>query len=220
MHLLYARFFTKAVRDLGLIDFDEPFLRLFNQGTVLSGHMKMSKSRGNVIAPDDYVKNLGADVVRLYLSVHGPVGGRRRLERLRHQRRRPLGEPPLGPLPEAHRRAPRKRSRLRPGHHPQDAPDHPLCHRGAGALQVQHRHRRHDGTDQRDVARIRRRQCLARRMEQGGRVAAPAARADGPAPLRGGCGSTRVTRTASTTTPCRSGTRRSPPSRRQRSSCR
>ena len=75
MHLLYARFFTKVIRDLGLIDFGEPFLRLFNQGTVLSGHMKMSKSRGNVIAPDDYVQDLGADVVRLYLMFMGPWEG-------------------------------------------------------------------------------------------------------------------------------------------------
>ena len=75
MHLLYARFFTKAMRDLGVVHFDEPFLRLFNQGTVLSGHAKMSKSRGNVIAPDDYVAELGADVVRLYLMFMGPWEG-------------------------------------------------------------------------------------------------------------------------------------------------
>ncbi len=75
MHLLYARFFTKVIRDLGLIDFGEPFLRLFNQGTVLSNHMKMSKSRGNVIAPDDYVQEVGADVVRLYLMFMGPWEG-------------------------------------------------------------------------------------------------------------------------------------------------
>ncbi len=75
MHLLYARFFTKALRDLGLIDFGEPFLRLFNQGTVLSNHAKMSKSRGNVIAPDDYVQVVGADVVRLYLMFMGPWEG-------------------------------------------------------------------------------------------------------------------------------------------------
>ena len=55
MHLFYARFFTKAIRDIGLIDFDEPFLRLFNQGTIISQHMKMSKSRGNVVNPDAYV---------------------------------------------------------------------------------------------------------------------------------------------------------------------
>ena len=72
MHLLYARFFTKAMRDIGVIDFGEPFLRLFNQGVILSDHAKMSKSRGNVIAPDDYVVELGADVVRLYLMFLGP----------------------------------------------------------------------------------------------------------------------------------------------------
>jgi leucyl-tRNA synthetase len=75
MHLLYSRFFTKAIRDLGLIDFGEPFLRLFNQGTVLSDHQKMSKSRGNVVAPDIYVSELGADVVRLYLMFMGPWEG-------------------------------------------------------------------------------------------------------------------------------------------------
>jgi leucyl-tRNA synthetase len=75
MHLLYARFFTKVVRDLGLIDYGEPFQRLFNQGTILAGHMKMSKSRGNVVAPDDYVEEVGADVVRLYLMFIGPWEG-------------------------------------------------------------------------------------------------------------------------------------------------
>ena len=75
MHLLYARFFTKVIRDLGLVDFGEPFLRLFNQGAVLSNHTKMSKSRGNVIAPDDYVQEVGADVVRLYLMFMGPWEG-------------------------------------------------------------------------------------------------------------------------------------------------
>ena len=75
MHLLYARFFTKALRDLGLVKFGEPFLRLFNQGTILSEHTKMSKSRGNVIAPDEYVEELGADVVRLYLMFIGPWEG-------------------------------------------------------------------------------------------------------------------------------------------------
>ncbi len=72
MHLLYARFFVKALRDLGLVDFDEPFQRLFNQGTIIHQHQKMSKSRGNVIAPDDYVDELGADVVRCYLMFLGP----------------------------------------------------------------------------------------------------------------------------------------------------
>jgi len=72
MHLLYARFFTKVLRDLGLVDFGEPFTRLFNQGTIIAGHQKMSKSRGNVVTPDPYVEELGADVVRLYLMFVGP----------------------------------------------------------------------------------------------------------------------------------------------------
>ena len=72
MHLLYARFFTKALRDLGLIEFDEPFIRLFNQGHIIAEHQKMSKSRGNVIAPDEYVEREGADAVRCYLMFLGP----------------------------------------------------------------------------------------------------------------------------------------------------
>ena len=73
MHLLYARFFTKGLRDLGLLDFDEPFVRLFNQGIILgSDHEKMSKSRGNVIAPDEYVDDFGADIVRCFLMFLGP----------------------------------------------------------------------------------------------------------------------------------------------------
>ena len=72
MHLLYARFFTRALRDLGLVDFDEPFVRLFSQGHIIAGQQKMSKSRGNVIAPDDYVAIVGADVVRCYLMFLGP----------------------------------------------------------------------------------------------------------------------------------------------------
>jgi leucyl-tRNA synthetase len=72
MHLLYARFFTKAARDLGVVEFDEPFLRLFNQGTIIAGKAKMSKSRGNVVAPDEYVARQGADAVRLYLMFIGP----------------------------------------------------------------------------------------------------------------------------------------------------
>jgi len=55
MHLFYARFFTKAIRDMGLIDFSEPFTKLFNQGTIIADHQKMSKSRGNVVNPDNYV---------------------------------------------------------------------------------------------------------------------------------------------------------------------
>jgi len=72
MHLLYARFFIKALRDMGLVDFDEPFTRLFNQGIIIAERQKMSKSRGNVITPDKYVSELGADTVRAYLMFIGP----------------------------------------------------------------------------------------------------------------------------------------------------
>jgi leucyl-tRNA synthetase len=68
MHLLYTRFFTKAMRDMGTVEFDEPMTALFNQGIILGeDREKMSKSRGNVIAPDDLVQEYGADVVRGYL---------------------------------------------------------------------------------------------------------------------------------------------------------
>jgi leucyl-tRNA synthetase len=72
MHLLYARFFIKAIRDMGLVDFGEPFTRLFNQGVIVAEKQKMSKSRGNVVTPDAYVSELGADAVRAYLMFIGP----------------------------------------------------------------------------------------------------------------------------------------------------
>ncbi|MBN1316494.1 MAG: class I tRNA ligase family protein [Anaerolineales bacterium] len=68
MHLIYTRFFTKTMRDMGLVDFNEPMTRLFNQGMVLGeDHEKMSKSRGNVVAPDELVRAYGADTVRTFL---------------------------------------------------------------------------------------------------------------------------------------------------------
>jgi leucyl-tRNA synthetase len=73
MHLLYTRFFTKACRDIGIVDHDEPMLRLFNQGIILGeDNEKMSKSRGNVVNPDEYVRTMGADTTRAYLMFIGP----------------------------------------------------------------------------------------------------------------------------------------------------
>jgi leucyl-tRNA synthetase len=68
MHLLYARFLTKALRDMGYVNFDEPFKRLVHQGVILGPDgTRMSKSKGNVISPDEYVEKYGADTFRLYL---------------------------------------------------------------------------------------------------------------------------------------------------------
>jgi leucyl-tRNA synthetase len=73
MHLLYTRFFTKVMRDLGLVDFDEPMLRLFNQGIILGEDAeKMSKSRGNVVNPQEFVDRYGSDALRCFLMFIGP----------------------------------------------------------------------------------------------------------------------------------------------------
>jgi leucyl-tRNA synthetase len=73
MHLLYAREWTKMMRDIGLVDQSEPFKRLFNQGQILGlDGERMSKSRGNTVDPDDLVAKFGADTVRLFLMFMGP----------------------------------------------------------------------------------------------------------------------------------------------------
>ena len=72
LHLLYMRFVCKALRDLGYLWFDEPIKHLRNQGTIVFKGRKMSKSRGNVQAPDEYVRRYGADTVRLFVMFMGP----------------------------------------------------------------------------------------------------------------------------------------------------
>jgi leucyl-tRNA synthetase len=73
LHLLYARFFTKALHDLGHLDFTEPFTRLKSQGMVVAGGAKMSKSRGNVIEPREVVAEFGADTLRATMLFAGPI---------------------------------------------------------------------------------------------------------------------------------------------------
>lgn len=72
LHLLYSRFITKVFYDLGLVDFDEPFERLFTQGMIVKDGAKMSKSKGNVVSPDNLIAKYGADTVRLYTLFIGP----------------------------------------------------------------------------------------------------------------------------------------------------
>tara|TARA_B110000467_G_C18298652_1_gene469774 strand:+ start:1 stop:930 length:930 start_codon:yes stop_codon:yes gene_type:complete len=72
MHLLYARFITKALRDFGYLDFGEPFKRLIHQGTITKDGAKMSKSKGNTVSPDKFIERYGSDTFRAYLMFMGP----------------------------------------------------------------------------------------------------------------------------------------------------
>ncbi len=73
LHLLYSRFFTKVLRDAGLLDFDEPFTRLLTQGMVIKDGSKMSKSKGNVVSPEEIIGKYGADTARLFILFAAPV---------------------------------------------------------------------------------------------------------------------------------------------------
>jgi leucyl-tRNA synthetase len=114
LHLMYARFFVKALADMGLLGFQEPFARLFTQGMITRHGAKMSKSKGNVVAPDEMIERFGADAVRLYILFMGPAeqdaewqdsgieGTSRFLTRLwrlvSEAAARPAGEPGESPL--------------------------------------------------------------------------------------------------------------------------
>ena len=99
MHLLYARFFTMALHDMGYVDFEEPFTSLVHQGVILGPDgQRMSKSRGNVVSPDDYIQKYGSDVFRTYLGFGFSYIEGGSLERRRHQ-----GGPPVFGARRTHR---------------------------------------------------------------------------------------------------------------------
>lgn len=75
LHLMYSRFVTKVLNDLSRVDFDEPFSKFFAHGLMIKNGAKMSKSRGNVVNPDDYIEKFGADTLRMYSMFLGPMDG-------------------------------------------------------------------------------------------------------------------------------------------------
>ena len=95
LHLLYSRFFTKVLYDAGLVGFKEPFKRLFTQGMIYKDGAKMSKSKGNVVAPDELIAPLRRRRAAPLRAVHGPARGRRRVDRRRHRRLLPLPAAPV-----------------------------------------------------------------------------------------------------------------------------
>jgi hypothetical protein len=95
LHLLYARFFHKLLRDEGLVTSDEPFRRLLTQGMVLKDGTKMSKSRGNTVDPQELIDRYGADTVRLFSMFRCSSRAEPGMVRLRCRGRQPLPETPL-----------------------------------------------------------------------------------------------------------------------------
>jgi leucyl-tRNA synthetase len=117
LHLLYSRFFTRVLRDVGLVNFDEPFKRLLTQGMVLRQGAVMSKSKGNVVDPDDMLAKYGADALRLYVMFVAPP--EKEVERRRARGQLPLSAPRVaagGSLGRNDRRGRDPSVRRRPGH--------------------------------------------------------------------------------------------------------
>ncbi|MEI2720056.1 MAG: class I tRNA ligase family protein [Gemmatimonadales bacterium] len=96
LHLLYSRFITMVLHDAGMLDFEEPFRKFRAHGLIVKDGAKMSKSRGNVVVPDQYIDKWGADTFRTYLMFLGPFQEGRRLPRCGHLRTAPLPRQGLG----------------------------------------------------------------------------------------------------------------------------
>jgi leucyl-tRNA synthetase len=154
LHLLYARFFVKALADLGHLDVQEPFAKLFTQGMITKDGAKMSKSRGNVVSPQDIVARYGADTAARTSSSSGPLT-RTRTGRIRTSRASSAACSDCGRSPPRRPTAPaRAPSRPRAGGRgPQAGPQGALGDRGghprhARPLRVQHRDRQGHGARQ------------------------------------------------------------------------
>ena len=154
MHLLYTRFFHKALRDAGITEGNEPMIQLRNQGMVLGeDNEKMSKSRGNVIAPDVLVDRYGADTVRAYIMFFARWEMGAPWDSQGHRRNRPLGAPHVDVV---HRvRTPTKRPLGSPEtlkrSAPKGSPDPAPRDAQLRAVRVQHHCLLADGTVERNV---------------------------------------------------------------------
>ena len=177
LHLMYARFFVKALADMDMLGVQEPFANLFTQGMITRDGAKMSKSKGNTVSPSDYVERYGADTARTYICFIGPARARRRLDRRGRRGRLPL---PLAPLAPRGRRSSSAPSAGRPAIRAtrdaaarQGALGHRQGHpRHRAPTSTPHRDRRGDGARQRRLpaegrplrhARGRRRPALRHR---------------------------------------------------------
>ena len=153
LHLMYARFFTKALNDMELLGFREPFSRLFTQGMIYRHGAKMSKSKGNVVSPDEAVERYGADALRLYILYMGPAEQDKEwsdagIEGTARLRRPGLAACARGRRARPGRRARRRRARAR------GAPDdRPRLRRHPAPLPVPHADRGAVRARQRDLPR-------------------------------------------------------------------
>ena len=174
LHLLYSRFFTKVFYDAGLVGFKEPFKRLFTQGMIYKDGAKMSKSKGNVVAPDELIARYGADTLRLYALFLGPpeddaewtdggiAGCYRFLQRLWTL---VGGLVEDGCARDPVSRDPCRSWRVGPRAGAQGAlGDRQVDSRLGGALPLQHRRRRGHGVAERDCGAARRRGAGGRRI--------------------------------------------------------